>query len=371
MIRGIPRSWSICADLFYNFLMLRVLKTRIETGRRITPEEALALFRSDDIFSLGSLASTCARNINSDNVFYIRNIHINPTNICVNRCKFCAFSRSKGEDGAYELTIEEIIGKLRARSPYFDEVHIVGGLHPDWPFEHYLKILRSIKKEFPKVNIKAFTAAEIDYMRKISGLSLPEVLSALKEAGLGLLPGGGAEIFHPEVRQNLCPEKISGERWLEVMREVHRAGIKSNATMLYGHIEKPEHRVDHLLKIRELQDETGGFQAFIPLPYQPVGSVGAGYSSGIDDLKCIAVSRLFLDNIAHIKAYWIMLGEKLSQVALLFGADDLEGTVMEEKIAHMAGARSKECLSEEELKHIIKKAGKVPVRRDSFYKKIR
>lgn len=351
-------------------MMLHVLKTWLETGRRLTPEDALALFYSDDIFKIGSLASSFARNINSEKVFYIRNIHINPTNICVNRCKFCAFSRSKGEEGAYELTIEQILAKMRARAPYFDEVHIVGGLHPDWPFNYYLKMISSIKKKFPRVNIKAFTAAEIDYMQKISGLSLPEVLLALKESGLGLMPGGGAEIFHREVRQALCPEKLSGSRWLEVMREVHRAGIKSNATMLYGHIEKFEHRVDHLLKLRELQDETGGFQAFIPLPYQPVTSIGGGHSSGIDDLKCIAISRLFLDNIPHIKAYWIMLGEKLSQLALLFGADDLEGTVMEEKIAHMAGARSKEFLSEEELKHIIKKAGKVPVKRDSFYKKI-
>jgi aminodeoxyfutalosine synthase len=355
--------------------MLSGIENKIREGKRLSEEDALILFRSDDIFTLGRLAREEAEKKNLDHVYYVRNIHINPTNICVNRCRFCAFSRSKRDEGAYELTIQEILEKLRKKAPYFDEVHIVGGLHPDWPFEHYLAILKSIKKEFPWVSIKAFTAAEIDYMKKISGLPIEEVLSKLKKAGLDLMPGGGAEIFHAEVRGKLCPEKLSGQRWLEVMRDAHRAGIKTNATMLYGHIEKYEHRVDHLAKIRALQDEStlngnAGFQAFIPLPYQPKTEIGGCAPSGIEDLKCIAVSRLFLDNIPHIKAYWVMLGEKLSQAALFFGADDLEGTVMEEKIAHMAGARSKEAMSEEELKHIIRKAGKTPVRRDSFYRRI-
>jgi len=343
---------------------------KIGEGKRLSPEDALLLFKSDDIFMLGRLAAKAAEKKNGDRVFYVRNIHINPTNICVNRCRFCAFSRSKGETGAYELTIEEILEKLEAKAPYFDEIHIVGGLHPDWPFEHYLDMLAAIKKEFPYASIKAFTAAEIDYMQKISGLGMEEVLNKLKEAGLGLMPGGGAEIFDPEVRDKLCPEKLSGDKWLEVMQEVHRAGLKTNATMLYGHIEDYRHRVDHLARIRELQDRTGGFQAFIPLPYQPKTEIGGTPPSGIEDLKCIAISRLFLDNIIHIKAYWVMLGEKLSQLALLFGADDLEGTVMEEKIAHMAGAGSKEGMTEEELKHLIRKTGKIPVKRDSFYRNL-
>jgi aminodeoxyfutalosine synthase len=357
--------------------MRRKIVEKVSGGVRLAPEEALWLFGCDDIFLLGGLASAALRRKDRSNrVYYVRNVHVNPTNICVNRCRFCAFSRSKGEEGAYELTIEDVVEKLRS-APSFDEVHIVGGLHPDWPLEHYLELLRAIKSGFPSCRIKAFTAAEIDYMQRTSGLSLEEVIGALRKSGLDLLPGGGAEIFDPVVRGNLCPEKISGGRWLEVMRAVHREGLKSNATMLYGHVETHGHRVDHLLKIRSLQDEAmargaargsaGGFQAFIPLPYQPKTEIGGARPSGIEDLKCIAVSRLFLDNIPHIKAYWVMLGEKLSQVALLFGADDLEGTVVEEKIAHSAGALSKEAMTEEELRYIIEKAGKVPVRRDSFY----
>ncbi len=350
--------------------MLAAIEKKIGSGKRITEKDALALFASDDIFTLGELASSALRKLNpKEFVYYVRNFHVNPTNICVNRCRFCAFSRSKGEEGAYELTIEEIIRKLRG-APGFDEVHIVGGLHPDWPFRHYLDLLKAVKKEFPQAGIKAFTAAEVDYMARISALPLKEVLIALKESGLDLMPGGGAEIFHPEVRNSLCPEKLSGDRWLAVMRAAHKAGIKTNATMLYGHIENYRHRVSHLKKIRDLQDETGGFLAFIPLPYQPMTEIGGESPSGIEDLKCIAASRLFLDNIAHIKAYWVMLGEKLSQVALLFGADDLEGTVMEEKIAHMAGAKTKQGLTEDELRHIINRAEKIPARRDSFYRTI-
>lgn len=360
----------ISAFLFYNLTMLKKIAGKIKRGGRIGPEEALWLFGSDDLFSIGALASGVAQKKNGNSVYYVRNVHVNPTNICVNRCKFCAFSRSKGEEGAYELSIKDIIGKLR-KAPAFDEVHIVGGLHPDWPFGHYLDILKSIKKEFKKVRIKAFTAAEADYMGKISGLPLEKVFERLKKSGLDIMPGGGAEIFDPAVRNTICPEKLSGERWLDVMKAAHAAGIKTNATMLYGHIESHESRINHLLKLRELQDETGGFQAFIPLPYQPKTQVGGSHTSGIDDLRCIAVSRLFLDNFDHVKAYWVMLGEKLSQAALLFGADDLEGTVIEEKIAHSAGARTKEAMTEEELRHMIKKAGKKPVRRDSFYRKIK
>jgi aminodeoxyfutalosine synthase len=303
---------------------------------------------------------------------------VNPTNLCVNRCRFCAFSRSRGEEGAYELTNRDIIKKLKKikntktekNKNAFDEVHIVGGLHPDWAFEHYLEMLQAIKENFPGVSIKGFTAVEADYMRKKSGLPLREVFKRLKDSGLDVMPGGGAEIFHPDVRNALCPEKLSGKDWLRVMREAHGAGIKTNATMLYGHIENYEHRVAHLQSLRRLQDQTGGFQAFIPLPYQPDTEVGGHAPSGIEDLKCIAVSRIFLDNFDHVKAYWVMLGEKLSQVALLFGADDLEGTVIEERIAHSAGARTKYGLSEAELARMIKKAGKEPARRDSFYRRL-
>lgn len=351
--------------------MLDSIRDKVLSGQRLTKEDAIALFQSDDIFDIGRLASHAAEKKNGKNAYFIVNRHINPTNICVNRCKFCAFSRSKGEDGAYELTVEEIIKKLKpsaiSRQP-FSEVHIVGGLHPDWPFEYYINMLLTIKKEFPFIAIKAFTAVEIDYMAKISGLNLEDTLSELKRSGLDLIPGGGAEIFAEGIRNKLCPEKISGERWLEVMEIAHGLGIKTNATMLYGHLEGIGDRVDHLLKLRNLQDRTGGFQAFIPLAYHPKNTeIGGFYSSGIDDLKTIAISRLVLDNFDHIKAYWIMLGEKISQVALLFGADDIDGTIIEEKITHSAGAMSEERMTREDLIHLIKRAGKTPVQRDAFY----
>jgi aminodeoxyfutalosine synthase len=365
--------------------MLERIKDKVLSGRRLSRDEALELFETDNMFSLGELASYVAENKNDKKIYFIRNRHINPTNICVNRCRFCAFSRSKGEEGAYELTIDEIISKIRtqntehrtqpkttplAKGGYggVREVHIVGGLHPDWPFEYYLEMLSTIKKEFPKLHIKAFTAVEIDYMSKISDLNLKETLLTLKSYGLDSMPGGGAEIFDSRIRSRLCPEKISGERWLEIMETAHALDIKTNATMLYGHIENYEHRVDHLFRLRDLQDRTGGFQAFIPLSYHPKGTeIGDAYSSGIDDLKTIAVSRLMLDNFPHITAYWIMLGEKIAQLALLFGADDLGGTIIEEKITHSAGALSSESMTPEELIHLIKMAGKVPVERDSFY----
>jgi len=364
--------------------MLKRIEDKVHSGRRLTKKEALKLFESDDIFLTGRLASHVAGKKNGKKAYFIRNRHINPTNICVNRCRFCAFSRSKGQEGAFELTIEEIIGKLRGRQSgtgsrkaedgkpgtAFSEVHIVGGLHPDWPFEYYLEMVSAIKRHFPKLHIKAFTAVEVDYMSKINGMGLRETLRALKTAGLGSMPGGGAEIFDEGIRNRLCPEKISGSRWLDVMEAAHGAGIRTNATMLYGHIENYTHRVDHLLRLRELQDRTGGFQAFIPLAYHPRNTRMQGeYTSGLDDLRTVAISRLVLDNFDHIKAYWVMLGEKISQLALMFGADDIDGTIIEEKITHAAGALTGEHLTADQLAHMIRKAGKVPVERDSFYKR--
>ncbi|HMK61376.1 MAG TPA: aminofutalosine synthase MqnE [Dissulfurispiraceae bacterium] len=344
--------------------------SRIESGIRLSFHDTLELFRSDDIFEIGRLASKIAQLKNGSNAYFIVNRHINPTNICVNRCKFCAFSRSKGEVGSFELTIDQILERLSS-SGGFSEVHIVGGLHPDWPFEHYVAMISAIRQKFPTINIKAFTAVEIDYFSRISGLGLEQVLNKLKDSGLQIMPGGGAEIFAEGIRNELCPEKISGERWREVMEVAHRVGIKTNATMLYGHLETLEDRIDHLLKLRELQDRTGGFQAFIPLAYHPKNTeIGGFYSSGLDDLKTIAISRLVLDNFDHIKAYWIMLGEKVSQTALLFGADDLDGTIIEEKITHMAGAMTGEGMTRDDLIYLIKKAGKTPVERDGLYNKI-
>ncbi len=373
--------------------LLRIEK-KVLSGKRLTPDDALTLFESDDIFTIGRLANHVAVSKNGNNAFFIQNHHINPTNICVNRCTFCAFSRSKDEKGAYELTIKDIINilkkargkrqgargkesKFAKSSPIahrpspmsFSEVHIVGGLHPDWPFKHYLQLLREIKNNFPELHIKAFTAVEIDYFSKISGMSLKKTLLALKDAGLQSMPGGGAEILGGRIRNKICPEKISGTRWLKVMEAAHGAGIRSNATMLYGHVEKYKHRIEHMSKLRDLQDRTGGFQAFIPLAFHPKNTniKGAQYTSGIDDLKTIAIARLFLDNFSHIKAYWIMLGEKIAQLALMFGADDLDGTIIEEKITHSAGGRSGVAMTKRELINLIGKSGKVAIERDSFY----
>ncbi|MCX7793026.1 MAG: aminofutalosine synthase MqnE [Thermodesulfovibrionales bacterium] len=334
--------------------------------KRLSKDEALSLYTEVDIFVLGELACRMALLKNRNHAFFIRNIHINPTNLCINRCRFCAFSRSRGEPGAFEFTVEDIIEKISfylSKDPGLREVHIVGGLHPEWKFERYINIISSIKNTFPFLQIKAYTATEIDHFSKISGLSIEKVLEVLRLNGLDIMPGGGAEIFDEGVRNLLCPEKISAQRWLEIMEIAHRMGIRSNATMLYGHGETPEHRIDHLLRLRDLQDRTGGFQAFIPLPYiqheRPL--------SAIDHLKIIAISRLVLDNFDHIKAYWVMLGERLAQISLLWGADDFEGTVMEEKISHEAGAITPQSLTVEEIVELIKKAGRIPAERDSFY----
>jgi aminodeoxyfutalosine synthase len=350
-------------------MSLKKIENKVLSGKRISPEDAILLFESDDIFTLGRLANHSAVTKNCNNAYFIQNHHINPTNICVNRCKFCAFSRSKGDKGAYELSTRKIIKKLRAQDTGFREVHIVGGLHPDRPFEYYIELLGKIRKAFPALHIKAFTAVEIDYFSKLSGLSLKDTLFELKNAGLGSIPGGGAEILGARIRNRICPEKISGKRWLQIMGTAHRAGIRSNATMLYGHVEKYKHRVEHMLKLRDLQDRTGGFQAFIPLSFHPINTKieGAQYTSGLDDIKTVAVSRLFLDNFDHIKAYWIMLGQKIAQLALMFGADDLDGTIIEEKITHSAGALSGVAMTRNELINLIQKAGKIPVERDSFY----
>jgi aminodeoxyfutalosine synthase len=347
---------------------------KVYAGERIGKDDALALFHSDDLFGLGRAASFAAERLHGKKVYYTRNRHINPTNLCVNRCRFCAFSRSAGEDGAYEMTVDDVLAKLARTSSPFSELHIVGGLHPGWPFNYYVELISKIRANYPRVQIKAFTAVEIDHLTNLSGLGLHGTLNELKAHGLDMLPGGGAEIFSETVRARLCPEKIPAGRWLEIHEAAHTLGIKTNATMLYGHIETYEDRVDHLLMLRALQGRTGGFQAFIPLSYQPVTGTGiditGSYPSGIDDLKTIAVSRLVLDNFPHIKAYWIMLGEKICQIALYFGATDIDGTVIEEKIAHSAGASSSEMLTAGEMVHLIKKAQKEPIERNALYEEV-
>ena len=349
------------------------IKTKIETSQRLSDDEALALFESTELLAIGELAAAANRKKNGDRVFFNVNRHINYTNLCVNRCAFCAFSKEPGEIGEYTLALHDIRGKVQeAVAAGATEIHTVGGLHPELPFAFYLQMLRTIRDVSPQLHIKAFTAVEIDYFAQLSGLNVVQVIEALKQAGLGSLPGGGAEILGQRVRNKICPEKISGARWLEVTEQVHLAGLKSNATMLFGHLEDYSDRVEHLRLLRDLQDRTGGFQTFIPLAFQPDNTrvPGAKGVGGVDALKTLAISRLYLDNFRHVKAYWVMLGLKIAQTALCFGVNDLDGTVVEEKIGHDAGADSPQALSKHGIIELIRKSGRVPVERDTLYNEL-
>ncbi|PLX82468.1 MAG: aminofutalosine synthase MqnE [Desulfuromonas sp.] len=353
---------------------LAAIRAKVERGERIDNAEALQLFECRDLLAIGELAVIANRRLNGDKVYFNVNRHINYTNICVNRCTFCAFSKEGPEEGAYTLAIDEMVERAReAAGCGATEIHMVGGLHPDLPFEFYPELLGRIKSACPELHIKAFTAVEIDYFAKLSGLSVADVVARLREAGLGSMPGGGAEILGQEVRDKICPEKISGARWLEVIGQIHRAGLKTNCTMLFGHLETYADRVEHLSHLRDLQDRTGGFQAFIPLAFQPDNTrvPGAKGVGGVDALKTLAISRIFLDNIRHIKAYWVMLGLKIAQVSLAFGVNDLDGTVVEEKIGHDAGADSPQAMGKEQLCGLIRNAGRVPVERDTLYNELR
>lgn len=353
---------------------LRLIDEKVRRGERLSVEDAVALFGTDDILALGEMADLANRRLNGDRVFFNVNRHINPTNVCVNRCKFCAFSRSEGEAGAYELSKAGVVEKARlAASQGARELHMVGGLHPTLPLSWYAEVIRVIKDEFPEMHVKGFTAVEIDHFCRISGLPTEVVLRELMDAGLGSMPGGGAEILAESTRERICPEKISGARWLEVMETAHRLGLKSNATMLYGHVETVADRVEHMALLRALQDRTGGFQVFIPLAFQPANSelASGSQTTGFTDLKTLAIGRLFLDNFRHVKAYWVMLGEKIAEVSLYFGVNDLDGTVEEEKIAHDAGATSRGRMSIEDLVALIRGAGRTPVERDSLYNVVR
>ncbi len=343
-------------------------------GERLGFEDGIRLFESNDILHMGHVANIIRERKNGNKAYYITNRHINYSNICKNRCKFCAFSRDKEEQGSYEMDMEEILEKaMSAVEEGATELHIVGGLHPDLPFDFYLKMIHKIHEHCPDVHVQAFTAVEIEHLSQIARLSVRQTLKELKEAGLGSLPGGGAEVFSPKVREQLCPEKLSGEGWLQVMRDAHTLGLRSNATMLYGHVESSEDRNNHLLKLRELQDETGGFMSFIPLAFHPKNTELSNRprATAMLDLKIISISRLMLDNFDHIKAFWVMLGIKLSQISLGFGVDDIDGTVQEEKITHAAGAETPEALSTREIINLIKEAGREPVERDTLYNPVR
>lgn len=346
---------------------------KVISGQRLSKEDGLTLFNTPELPLVGYLANIVRERENGDKTYYIYNQHINYSNVCKNLCKFCAFGREKGAEKAFEMTLSDIENEVRERlNEPINEIHIVGGCHPDLPYDFYTEMLRRIKAIRPECHIQAFTCVEIAHIAEVGKRSIEETLRDLVDAGLGSIPGGGAEVFSPRIRERLCPEKLSGEKWLEVAKTAHRMGIKSNATMLYGHIETLEERLDHLIALREAQDETGGFMCFIPLSFHPknTGLETISPTGGVDDLKTIALSRLILDNFPHIKAYWVMLGKKVAQIALSFGADDLDGTVLEEKITHMAGAESEKALSRNEIEHIIRTAGRIPVERDTLYNEI-
>lgn len=346
---------------------------KVRAGERLTFDEGLALYQTPDLLALGALANEMAERRTGKKVYFVVNRHINPTNICYVDCTFCSFDRKPGEEGGYVMSMEQIVGRARqAEAMGITEIHIVGGLYPKLGYDWYLDVLRQLRQACPRIHLKAYTAVEVEFLARIGRKTFDEVLADLREAGLGSLPGGGAEIFAERVRKETCANKADADTWLEIHRRAHRMGIRSTATMLFGTIETVEERIDHLLRLRALQDETSGFECFIPLAFHPDNNALAhrGWTTGFDDLKTIAVSRLLLDNFRHIKAYWIMLGEKIAQVALAFGANDLDGTVVEERIVHMAGAQSPQEIQKQKLIGLIRDAGKVPVQRDTLYQEL-
>ena len=346
-------------------------------GERLSADDAALLWREAPLWQLGELACRAKHRVSGDKVYYNRNFHIEPTNLCAFNCRFCSFRRSEGSPEAWELTPEQIEEQAKARrGSGATEVHIVGGAHPHKDIHYYADIIRRVRNVLPAVSVKAFTAVEILYMTRKSGMTLAEALHLLREAGLDAIPGGGAEIFDSGIRSRICPEKCSAEEWLEVHAAAHAAGIRTNATMLYGHIESVEHRIDHLMRLRAQQDATGGFDAFVPLKYRSAGNAlgeVAHEVSVTEDLRTLAMSRLILDNIPHIKAYWVMYGKQTAELALAFGADDVDGTIDDStKIYSMAGAEeSHPAMSIAEVERMAANAGLRAVERDTFYNEIK
>jgi aminodeoxyfutalosine synthase len=352
---------------------LESIHEKVFARERIDSADALALYRTGDILAVGWLANHVRERMHGHKTYFNVNRHINPTNVCVAACRLCAFGRKKDSPGAYTMALKEAFET--AASGYSEavtEFHIVGGLHPDLSFQYFLDLVSGLKQRFPQVHLKAFTMVEIAYLAKRAKLSIAETLQQLKAAGVDSLPGGGAEIFADRIRHIICDHKIDGGQWLETARLAHNMGLKSNATMLYGHVENDEDRVDHLMRLRALQDETGGFQTFIPLAFHPDNTLleHLPKTTGMLDIKQISVSRLILDNFPHIKAYWQMLTPKIAQIALRFGADDLDGTVIEEKIYHDAGATTPQGMRRQELVRLIREAGREPIERDTMYRPV-
>ena len=357
-------------------LLLADIIEKCRRAERITAEEALVLWQQASLWQLSELALAAKRRVSGEKVYYNRNFHLEPTNVCLFECKFCSYRRKAGEAGAWDYSMDEVLDIVRSRQGSgATEIHIVGGVHPTNDLYYYAEMIRRIKEIMPTVAIKAFTAVELNYMIRQAGLTLEQGLSLLKEAGMESIPGGGAEIFAPEIRTKICPQKGSAEEWLALHRTAHGLGIDSNATMLYGHIESIEHRIDHLLRIRELQDATGGINAFIPLKFRSANNSMSelGETSVTDDLRTLAMSRLLLDNVAHIKAYWVMYGKATTELALAFGADDIDGTIDDStKIYSMAGAAdTRPTMSVEDIERICSAAGFTAVERDTHYNEIK
>ena len=350
---------------------LQEVASKLDAGVRLSLDDGLRLIECADLFAVGWLANRERERRHGDDTFFNHNLRLEATNVCVASCLFCSFARLQpGDTGAYTMSLEQAWNKLRERGDQaLTEVHVVNGLHPDLPFEYYTELLRGFKEIRPDIHLKCFTAVEIAFFADLYGKTDEQVLRELVDAGLDSLPGGGAEVFSDRVRQKICHDKCGTARWLDIHRTAHRLGMRSNVTMLYGHIETPRERVDHMLQARALQDETGGFQAFIPLAFHPDNNQMRKLPAptAADSLRVHAVARLMLDNIPHVKAFWIATGLEVAQTSLWFGVDDLDGTVQEERIYHMAGAPTPETMTPQQISTLIRDAGRHPVERDTLY----
>jgi aminodeoxyfutalosine synthase len=355
--------------------VIEAIREKLGAGERLSFDDGVALFRHADVVAVGQLANDVRERLHGDRTYFNRNMRLEVTNVCVASCLFCSFAKlEEGAPGAHTMRVEEAWAELESRmDDPPSEIHIVNGLHPGLPFSYYEELLAGFKRLAPDVHLKCFTAVEIHFFARHYGMSYGDVLDRLRRAGLGSLPGGGAEIFHPEVRTRIAHDKATAEEYLEVHRTAHRMDMRTNATMLYGHIETFEHRVDHLLRLRALQDETGGLQAFIPLAFHPDGNgmKNLPAPTAVDALRTVAVSRLLLDNVPHVKAYWVSMTPEVAQIALRFGADDLDGTIVHETIYKAAGSRSPRELTVAQLVRLIQEAGRIPVERDTLYRVVR
>src|SRR5580658_1349725 len=352
---------------------LEGIRDKVEAGTRLSYEDGVALYRSSDLLALGYMANLVRERKHGDVTYFNVNRHINPTDVCVASCRLCAFGKQKRDPNSYTMSLEQVWETAgRGWKEAITEFHIVGGLHPELSLEWFCQMLRGLKERYPQIHLKAFTMVEIGYFARREKITVREVLGRLRDAGMDSLPGGGAEVFSERVRRIICDHKLTGDEWLDTARTAHELGLHSNCTMLYGHIENEEDRVDHLARLRGLQDETRGFVTFIPLAFHPDNTALSHVpkTTGFDDIKNIAVARLMLDNIPHIKAYWVMMTPRMAQIALRFGADDIDGTIVEERIYHDAGATTQQGFRRSELLQLIRKAGREPMERDTLYRPV-